>query len=61
MRVSKLHDPNERQFDWHDWFAWYPLYINNDDVRALVFWETVQRRRIMSSGRTFCWEYRIPG
>lgn len=31
----------QREKEWHDWFAWYPVRIHDE----MVWLETVQRRR----------------
>lgn len=32
-------------FEWHDWFAWYPIWVNTGQCKGTwVFWEKVQRR-----------------
>lgn len=43
---------------WHDWFAWYPIYVDNDDIRGYVWWETVRRHRSHSYGGSW-WEYEL--
>jgi hypothetical protein len=39
---TKIHDP----FEWHDWFAWYPVNFIDDieGDRVTVWLETVERR-----------------
>ena len=45
-------------YRWHDWFAWYPIYVDNDEVRGLFWLETVRRCRIQNFGGSW-WEYQI--
>lgn len=28
------------KYDWHDWFAWYPITINGE----CIWWEVVERK-----------------
>ena len=42
MILLKKKD-NTWMYDWHDWFAWHPVRL--DDTRDVVWLETIQRRR----------------
>lgn len=36
-------------YEWHEWFAWYPIWVSTGHLTGVwVFWEKVQRRRVMS-------------
>ena len=42
MRIKTV-DTNE--YEWHDWFAWYPCWVSTGPLKGTwVFWERVQRR-----------------
>lgn len=42
----------QRQKQWHDWFAWHPIRINDE----IVWLETVERKR---TGEKQIWWHRI--
>ena len=53
-----------RSFEWHDWFAWYPVNDPDGNQRSDVIWlETIQRKRVAvgPQGLTgnYEWRYRI--
>lgn len=37
----KVHDPN----NWHTWFAWHPIIVNDAGYVYLVWWENIERKR----------------
>lgn len=49
------------KYKWHDWFAWYPVRL--DDTSNVVWFETVLRRRHSismgeaMSGNYIYWDY----
>lgn len=42
-------------FDWHEWFAWYPVRVGRRDCRWL---EKVERKRLHRGDE---WYYRAKG
>lgn len=45
---------------WHIWFAWHPVYINDEDFRQIVWWEDVMRRKVLDldlCDGSYCWQY----
>jgi len=35
----------KNKFEWHDWYAWYPIWVNTGpDKETRVWLEKVQRR-----------------
>jgi hypothetical protein len=45
-------------YDWHDWFAWRPIWDRWGETKVtMVIFETVQRRRRVDGDGEF-WEYR---
>ena len=50
----------QNEWKWHDWYAWHPVYIGNDEWVWLV---DVQRRmniHLYLGAKRF-WEYRLKG
>lgn len=51
-------------FEWHQWFAWYPVNFRTDEGRILEVWlETIERKRCRQlhwDGSDEWWEYRLP-
>lgn len=46
------------KFDWHKWFAWRPVVIQNKDKTWSLIWlETLERKRICMHDH-FTWDYR---
>jgi hypothetical protein len=43
-----------RNFEWHRWFAWYPVYFNG----WIVWLETVECRLTNGGRGADYWEYR---
>jgi len=40
----------EKQEEWHNWFAWYPVY-ESENYGIKIFWlETIQRKWVPSKG-----------
>jgi len=57
---TELHDP----YEWHRWFAWYPVdFIDDIDGHRVTMWlETVERRQKSRVSHHFSeveYEYRI--
>ena len=49
-----------REANWHEWFAWKPVYQKSDDKYRWVWWEKIYRRRkhIRDIGNSKVqWEY----
>lgn len=47
---------------WHRWFAWHPIIVEDADYRRLVFWEDVMRRRVLNldlCDGSYCWQYEL--
>jgi hypothetical protein len=43
----KFRSPIPRnEYEWHDWFAWFPVHVGQNDVRWL---EWVQRKKTMAA------------
>lgn len=39
------------KYEWHEWFAWFPIYVQTGRCKGTwIFWERVQRRYI----NTYC-------
>lgn len=55
-RVRDKRDP-AAIYDWHDWFAWFPVTVPGPrpGTRAVVWLEWVERR--FTLGTESCWEY----
>lgn len=59
QRLKPIH-PAWGHGKWHRWYAWRPTYVDNDEVRALVWLEPLLRRRVIAAdGRSFFWEYNL--
>ncbi len=44
---------------WHVWFAWFPVFIEDDDGELYFTWlEDVVRRRVYIGGR-YRWQYKL--
>lgn len=44
-----------KKFNWHKWFAWFPVNIGDD---KMLWWERVERRK--QANREFIyWEYKL--
>lgn len=43
---------------WNPWFAWHPIIVKSPFETNLVFWETVNRRRVYIDGK-FRWQYSL--
>ena len=44
-----------RTKEWHDWFAWRPVQVADNDCR---WFETVQRRRMLVDNMCYDTKYR---
>lgn len=62
----RYRDPSlvyrERASQWHRWWAWYSVLLNDKETR--VRWEWVERRRWTFEAIPYyatAWEYRLPG
>jgi hypothetical protein len=40
---------------WANWFAWYPVFLSDQDKPTLVWFETIQRRKRSPMSN---WNYR---
>lgn len=51
------------KFEWHDWFAWYPIK-HPDDQYGRVWLEKVERRLVAVGNQGILgnweWRYRVP-
>lgn len=36
------------KYEWHKWFAWYPIWLINNDQHIVIWLRTVQRRYVMT-------------
>lgn len=42
------------EYVWHDWFAWYPITVFDEDLKKIrVLGEMVQRKRTATMGGEF--------
>lgn len=54
-------------FEWHDWYAWYPVKIGeklSDDKTRYCYklvWREVIEQRLVCSWGDCMWEYRLKG
>ncbi len=46
------------EYQWHSWFAWFPVEIETTHLREKVWLETIERRKAESFGGSY-WEYRF--
>lgn len=59
-RSGRKEDCINTLSQWHMWFAWYPIYVNNDKIRGIIWWEDVMRRRVLDldlCDGSYKWEY----
>lgn len=54
MKVELTYNP----FDWHSWFAWFPVIVPGprEGTEGFIWLETIDRRRKIV-GRKESWEY----
>lgn len=55
--IQRARIKRDKYKEWHDWFAWYPVRI---DQNRKIWLETVQRRILYTSEdfpRFYGWEY----
>lgn len=45
---------------WHNWFAWFPVIIHDQDKTKLVWLETVIRRWVTTSTEDGYYAYALP-
>lgn len=43
-RQQRINDKLDRVYNWHGWFAWYPVCVNFDTYKDYRWLETVWRR-----------------
>lgn len=58
FEFESYEEKKERLAKWRDWFAWYPVYLDDVDRPTLVWLEVIQRRQLLPSRRYF--HRRIP-
>ncbi len=46
---------------WHQWFAWFPVSISDDDIVATVWLETIERKAHYTLGTIPYWDYKTMG
>lgn len=55
FKFESYDEKCKRLGEWKNWFAWYPVFLNDCDKPTLVWFETVQRKKY-SAVRP--WSYR---
>ncbi len=45
------------RYQWHRWFAWFPVDVESEHLIERVWWEDVERRMVGARGGDY-WEYR---
>lgn len=44
-QMPKMKGGDVNKSDWHDWFAWHPVFVDNERGGTdFVWFETVQRK-----------------
>ena len=45
FKFESYDEKCKRLDQWVNWFAWYPVFLSDQDKSTLVWFETVQRRK----------------
>lgn len=45
FKFESYNEKCKRLDQWKNWFAWYPVFLSDQDKPVLVWFETVQRRK----------------
>lgn len=52
--------PSKNIFDWHPWFALYPVTVYSEDGPTNVWWETIERKARLVGDGDIGFEFRLP-
>lgn len=55
FEFESFEEKTKRLAEWRNWFAWYPVYLDDTDKPTLVWLETVQRKKYSVVAR---WHHR---
>ena len=55
FEFESFEEKTKRLAEWRNWFAWYPVYLDDVDKPTIVWLETVQRKKYAVSQR---WHHR---
>lgn len=46
----RLNEKWKDKYEWHQWFAWYPIWIHTGHCKGTwVFWEKVERKKALNA------------